>query len=180
MLVKRIDELENLNRRLLSENEVLRRQLLDDQQDRVKFVMEIAKRERGNVYNDITSLIENQERFGLDSLLEYSPSKWLSERNPIIVKFIQTLTHNENEHQSEGEKLFKCAVAVDTIYGSRHLKYVSAFNMAASAVKYSLARSKMVIDIDNHTMYSGSYSKFTNWLESLATEQPPLPNRRIT
>ena len=48
--------------------------------------------------------------------------------------------------------------------------------MAASAVKYSLARSKMVIDIDNHTMYSGSYSKFTNWLESLATEQPPLPN----
>ena len=40
MLVKRIDELE----------------------DRVKLVMEIAKRERGNVYNDITSLIENQER----------------------------------------------------------------------------------------------------------------------
>src|SRR6185312_2747076 len=56
MLVKRIDELENLNRRLLSENEVLRGQLLYDQQDRVKFVMEIAKRERGNVYNDITSL----------------------------------------------------------------------------------------------------------------------------
>ena len=67
MLVKRIDELENLNR---SENEVLRK-LLDNQQDRVKLVMEIAKKERGNVYNDITSLIENQERFGLDSLLEY-------------------------------------------------------------------------------------------------------------
>ena len=47
--MKRIDELENINRRLLSENEVLRRQLLDDQQDRVKFVMEIAK--RGNVYS---------------------------------------------------------------------------------------------------------------------------------
>ena len=70
MLVKRIDELENLNRRLLSENEVLRK-LLDNQQDRVKLVMEIAKKERGNVYNYITSLIENQERFGLDSLLEY-------------------------------------------------------------------------------------------------------------
>ena len=67
MLVKRIDELENLNR---SENEVLRK-FLDNQQDRVKLVMEIAKKERGNVYNDITSLIENQERFGLDSLLEY-------------------------------------------------------------------------------------------------------------
>jgi DNA/RNA-binding domain of Phe-tRNA-synthetase-like protein len=58
-LLKRNGELENLNRRLLSENEVLRRQLLDDQQDRVKLVMEIAKRD---VYNDIPSLIENQER----------------------------------------------------------------------------------------------------------------------
>ena len=44
MLVKRIDELENLNRRLLSEHEVLRRQLLDDQQDCVKLVLEIAKK----------------------------------------------------------------------------------------------------------------------------------------
>src|SRR6185312_14434381 len=86
MLVKRIDELKNLNRRLLSENEVLRRQLLDDQQDRVKFVMEIAKRERGNVYNDITSLIENQERFGLDSLLEYSPSKSYTTKMSVNLK----------------------------------------------------------------------------------------------
>ena len=66
----------------------------------------------------------------------------LAERNPVIVRFIETLTHNENEHQIEGEKLFKCAVAVDAIYGSRHLKYVSAISLAASAIKYSLARSK--------------------------------------
>ena|SRR5438128_11471140 len=71
----------------------------------------------------------------------------LAERNPVIVKFIETLTHNENERQNEGEKLFKCAVAVDAIYGSRHLKYVSAISLAASAIKYSLARSRMVIDI---------------------------------
>src|SRR6185312_12634277 len=51
MLVKRIDELENLNRRLLSENEVLKRLLdgrLTNEQDRVKLVTEIAKMERGN------------------------------------------------------------------------------------------------------------------------------------
>jgi len=33
----------------------------------------------------------------------------------------------------------------------------------------------MVIDIDNHIMSSGCYKKFTNWLESLAIEQPKLP-----
>ena len=99
------------------------------------------------MYNDVISLIENHERFGLDSLLEYSPSKWLAERNPVIVRFIEILTHNENEHQNEGEKLFKRAVAVDAIYGSRHF---SAVNLAASAIKYSVARSKTVINIDNH------------------------------
>ena len=146
-----------------------------DQQVRIRTVTEIAKRERGDLYNDIISLIENRKRFGLDSLLEYSPSKWLAERNPVVVRFIETLTHKENEHQHEGERLFKCVVAVDAIYESRHLKYVSAINLAASAIKYSLARSKMIVDIDNHIVSSGCYKKFTNWLESLAIEQPQLP-----
>jgi len=80
---------------------------LTDEQDRVKLVTEIAKMERRNVYNDITSLMKNQDRFGLDNVLEYSPSKWLSERNSVVVKFIQVLTHNEYEDRCEGEKLFK-------------------------------------------------------------------------
>ena len=178
VLLKRIHELENLNQQLLSENAAPKQQLDEafaDQQVRIRTVTEIAKRERGDLYNDIISLIENRERFGLDSLLEYSPSKWLAERNPVVVRFIETLTHKENEHQHEGERLFKCVVAVDAIYGSRHLKYVSAINLAASAIKYSLARSKMIVDIDNHIVSSGCYKKFTNWLESLAIEQPQLP-----
>jgi hypothetical protein len=179
VLLKRVHILEDLNQQLLSENAILKQQLNEtfaDQQVRIRTVTEIAKRERGNLYNDVISLIENHERFGLDSLLEYSPSKWLAERNPVVVRFIEILTHNESEHQNGGEKLFKCAVAVDAIYGSRHLKYVSAINLAASAIKYSLARSKTVIDIDNHIISSGCYKKFTNWLESLATEQSKLPN----
>jgi len=78
MFLKRIDKLESLNQQLLSENETLRRLLderLTDEQDRVKLVTEIAKMERRNVYDDITSLMKNQDRFGLDNLLEYSPSK---------------------------------------------------------------------------------------------------------
>jgi len=112
VLLKRIHDLEDLNQQLLSENVVLKQQLNEtfaDQQVRIRTVTEIAKRERGNLYNDVISLIENHERFGLDSLLEYSPSKWLAERNPVIVRFIEILTHNENEHQNKGEKLFKRA-----------------------------------------------------------------------
>ena len=57
--------------------------------------------------------MENHERFCLDNLLEYSPSKWLAERNPVVVKFLEILTYNQNEYQHKGEKFFKCAIAVD-------------------------------------------------------------------
>ncbi|RIB13230.1 hypothetical protein C2G38_2326415 [Gigaspora rosea] len=175
---RRIDELEKNNKQLLSENNALKKkpsERFTNQKDRIHSIIEIAKKERSNLYEDVINLIKNQERFSLGSLLEYSPSNWLAERNPVVVKFIETLTHNENEHQHEEKKLFKCAVAVDAIYGSRHLRYVSAINLAISAVKYSLARSKMIIDIDNHIISSGSYTKFNNWLESLAGEQLQLP-----
>src|SRR5437660_6970464 len=79
-----------------------------------------------------------------------------------MVRFIETLTHKENEHQHEGERLFKCVVAVDAIYGSRHLKYVSAISLAASAIKYSLARSRMVIDIAARTKFEKLRTNFFN------------------
>ena len=55
MLSKRIEELENFNRQLLFENAVLKKRLDEpfaDQQDRIRCVTEIAKRERGNLYDD--------------------------------------------------------------------------------------------------------------------------------
>ena len=70
------------------------------------------------------------------------------------------LTYNENKNQYDGKKLFKCVIVVDIIYRIRHLKYVSAINLVASAIKYFIARSKLIIDIDNHFMNSGGYTKF--------------------
>ena len=79
-LMKRIQELEDVNQHLLSENAALKKWLdeaFNDQQGRIRSVIEIAERERGNLFNDIVSMMRNHERFGLDSLLEYLPSKWL-------------------------------------------------------------------------------------------------------
>ena len=102
----------------------------DDQAKRIEAITIIAQKERENVYNDIINLINDQERFSLDNLLNYSIFQWLAKRNPVIVKFIETLANNVDEEQLEGEKLFKCTMAVDAIYGARHLKYVSAINLA--------------------------------------------------
>ncbi|CAG8719090.1 14493_t:CDS:2 [Cetraspora pellucida] len=46
------------------------------------------------------------------------------------------------------------------------IKYVSEINLAASAIKYSIARLKLIIDIDNHI----------TGIESLVIEPKPLPD----
>ena len=87
----------------------------------------------------------------------------------VVVEFIKTFATHENENLLE-EQLFKCAVAVDAIYGARHRKYVSAINLAASAIKYSIAKSKTIIDLDSRFLSSGGYRKFIKWQENLAGE----------
>ena len=169
-----IKENEQIINRLEEENNKLKAPF-DDQESRINFITIIAQKERKNLYNDIIDLMNDQERFQLDNILGYSISQWLALRNPVIVKFIESLTYNENENQHGEEKLFKCAVAINAIYGARHLKYVSSINLAASAIKYSIAKSKKIIDIDNHILSSGSFFKFLKWQENLACELEPIP-----
>ncbi|RHZ81206.1 hypothetical protein Glove_123g14 [Diversispora epigaea] len=76
-----------------------------------------------------------------------------SKLESIIVKFIETLTDNDQddqkEQQSKKTKIFKRAVAIDAIYGSRHN--------------------------NSHITSGGSYTKFINWLEGLTKESQPIP-----
>ncbi|KAF0525573.1 hypothetical protein F8M41_014450 [Gigaspora margarita] len=148
-----IKELETNNNNLKTENNQLMVKInqLINENNQLKEIINFN-------FND--QQIHNQERFSLENLLLYTPLDWLSKRNPVIVEFIKTISCNKNETQLIGEKLFKCAIAIDAIYGTRNLKYVSAINLAALAIKYTFARSKSIIDIDNHIISSGSYSKF--------------------
>ena len=105
-LLTKIDELEYCNEQLLSENEILKKKLnsrFDSQQDRIEAITDIDKKERNNLYNDIVNIMEDHTRFHLDNLLKYSPSQWLAKQNPVVVKFIEHLTYNENENQHEGK-----------------------------------------------------------------------------
>ncbi len=112
----------------------------------------------------------------MESLVVYSPHEWLNRRNKVVIAFIETLIQNTQSSNALGqEKLFKTAVAVDSIYGARHGKYVSEIQFALSAIKYSIARSKMIINIDNHITGSGSYHRFQKWLEELSKQEELLP-----
>ncbi|CAG8697963.1 1424_t:CDS:2, partial [Racocetra fulgida] len=69
ILQKRIDELEKNNKQLLSENKALKKRLSErfiNQEDRIHSIIEIAKKEQSNLYEDVINLIKNQEQFDLD------------------------------------------------------------------------------------------------------------------
>ncbi|KAF0467586.1 hypothetical protein F8M41_025984 [Gigaspora margarita] len=146
------------------------------QQKRIDAIIEIANAERKALFDDVDLLIHTNNRLSLESLIKYNSREWLTSHNQVVVKFIETLVqNNQATNISSQEKLFKIVFAVDSIYGARHGKYVSEIQLAASAIKYSIARSMMVIDIDNHITSSGSYHRFQKWLEELSRHEEPLP-----
>ncbi|RHZ88728.1 hypothetical protein Glove_21g185 [Diversispora epigaea] len=124
-------------------NEVLIRQWnsrFADQQKRIEAIVEIANMERVSLFDDLESLIQDSTRFSMENLVMYSPHEWFNRRNKVVVAFIETLIQNTQGTKTLGqEKLFKTMVAVDSIYGARHGKYVSEIQLALSAIKYSIA-----------------------------------------
>ncbi|CAG8608311.1 9856_t:CDS:1, partial [Diversispora eburnea] len=159
-------------------NEILIRQQNSqfiNQQECIKAIIKIANAKRESLFNDIESLIRDNNKFSIESLITYTSREWFNKRNQVAIKFIETLVHNNQDNTLSQEKIFKTAVAIDTIYGARHGKYVSEIQLVALAIKYSIARSKMIINIDNHITSSGSYYRFQKWLEELSENEESLP-----
>ncbi|CAG8675408.1 11438_t:CDS:2, partial [Racocetra fulgida] len=63
LLLERICKLESANRQLLAENKALKKRFnvrFTNQQDRIQSIVEIAEKERSNLYEDITGYSENE------------------------------------------------------------------------------------------------------------------------
>ena len=89
-----IVEIRNMYEELRKDKEILMKQWASrycDQHKRIQAVIDIALLERESVYTDIESLIRDNDRFSLENLLNYTPQTWLSNRNQVIIKFIETL-----------------------------------------------------------------------------------------
>ena len=82
-----------------NENQVLVEQWnshFSTQQKCIDSIIEIALAERNSLYNDIESLIRDNSRFSLENLINYTPQSWLNKHNQVVVRFIKTLTQNNN------------------------------------------------------------------------------------
>ncbi len=98
----------------------------DNQQKWIDAIIEIAKIKWEELFNDIESLIRDNKRFSVKSLIAYTSWEWLNKHNQVVVKFIETLIHNNQDTDTlSQEKVFKTAIAVDVIYGTWYGKYVS-------------------------------------------------------
>ncbi|CAG8559138.1 21559_t:CDS:2, partial [Racocetra persica] len=63
ILLEQISKLENANTQLLAENKALKKKLCErftNQQDRIKSIIEIAKKEQNNLYKDIENAIHKE------------------------------------------------------------------------------------------------------------------------
>jgi len=52
----------------------------------IEVVVEIAKTELMSVYDDVESLIRDNNRFSIENLMAYTPGEWLHKRNQVVVK----------------------------------------------------------------------------------------------
>ncbi|CAG8752733.1 3238_t:CDS:2, partial [Racocetra fulgida] len=71
---------------------------VEDLKKRLDYAYDYIIEKCQNVYNNIESLILNKEWFSLNNLLDFMPNNWLANHNLVIVNFINTLTHNDNNN----------------------------------------------------------------------------------
>ncbi|CAG8676064.1 10156_t:CDS:2, partial [Racocetra fulgida] len=89
-----VKELETKNNQLIVENNQLKEIInfnLNNQQICIKYIKEIAQKERKNLYNDLISLIDNQERFNFATE---------SCRFRVQIRKINFVNPNNNDFQS--------------------------------------------------------------------------------
>ncbi|KAF0411264.1 hypothetical protein F8M41_008221 [Gigaspora margarita] len=108
--------------------------------------------------------------------MNYNLYKWLNKCNQVVVEFIKNLVQNAKDVTLSQEKLFKTATAINLIYRAHYRKYVLEIQLAFSVIKYSIDRSRMIINIDNHITNSGSKYRFQKWLEELSKNKKSLPD----
>ena len=117
-----MSKMQNLYDEQFKNNKVLIRQQnlrFADQQKCVNVIIEIANTKRVSLFNDLESLIQDSNRFSMENLVIYSSREQLNRRNKVVVAFIETLVQNvQSTDTLSQKKLFKTAVAVDSIYGA--------------------------------------------------------------
>ena len=131
--------LDNIDRSVVGVERVTLQQLTDS----------IFRLETEKVKKDILSCSQTYK--SLPGLLQLRPDSWMEGRNEVLSYAVGALCHS-------GIKDVQKTVAVDQLYSLVQPSYVSPFLFGANLLVYSIARSKLAMNIYNKFFPAGASS----------------------
>ena len=130
----------------------------------------IFRLETEKVKKDILSCSQTYK--SLPGLLQLRPDSWMEGRNEVLSHAVGALCHS-------GIKDVQKAVAVDQLCSLVQPSYVSPFLFGANLLVYSIARSKLAMNIYSKFFPAGGSSTVRAWLNRLTMDVQQMPSGDI-
>ena len=108
----------------------------------------------------------------IGDLLSITPESWLSSRNLVLNSAVNGLSDRKT-------KPLKKAMALDHKYSLVKPSFISPFMFGSNLVIYSIARSKMAVNIYGKLHPGGQYTTMKSWVDGLTMEIPTMPEGDI-
>ena len=139
-----------------------------DRQLLLKLVEAIFSLERENLKADNC----DQSYKSICDFLTVTPESWLTSQNVVLKSVVNGLSDS-------GTKPVKKVMAVDQMYSLVKPNFISPIMFGANLVMYSIARSKMAVNIYGKLHPGGQYKTMRSWLDGLTMEIPTMPENDI-
>ena len=105
----------------------------------------------------------------LPGLLQLRPDSWMEGRNEVLSHAVGALCYS-------GIKDVQKTVAVDQLYSFVQPSYVSPFLFGANLLVYSIAHSKLAMNIYSKFFPAGASSTVRSWLNRLTMDVQQMPS----
>lgn len=139
-----------------------------DRQTVLKLVEVIFSLEREQLKVDSGDLSDRN----ISDLLKGNPESWLLSRNLVLKSAVNALSDSRT-------KAIKKVMAVNHMHNLAKPNFISPIMFGANLVMYSIARSKMAVDIYGKLHPEGQYKLMKSWLHGLTMEIPAMPDNDI-
>ena len=153
-------DLDNIDRSVAGVERVTLQQLTDS----------IFRLETEKVKKDILRCSQTYK--SLPGLLQLRPDSWMEGRNEVLSYAVGALCHS-------GIKDVQKTVAVDQLYSLVQPSYVSPFLFGANLLVYSIARSKLAMNIYSKFFPAGASSAVRSCLNRLTMDVQQMPSGDI-
>lgn len=148
----------------------------NDESEFLENCYEIGKQLGDFIANDISQLYShNSDVKMIQTLINYEPSRWLSERPHELLHCLSNLC-NIDINTAGRSKLIILTKIIELIYYCRNSKLVLPNHLIESLLSYYFTNSKGYANFLGNRAPGGSYTYLMKWLKEQASEPLHFPN----